>query len=136
MLLILTLCSHLTQATAKPPLVGEPRPGEPRVDVNAAHKAVGAALAGLDLTTTKAQLDASKAAAAQARANGEIPPPRQASLRSVSCRQLGAPSKAVSFDEGSTGVRAKPDGLLPTGLPMGPPGSSSLSDGQRRPVRR
>ncbi|KAI8469405.1 MAG: hypothetical protein J3K34DRAFT_513236, partial [Monoraphidium minutum] len=62
-------------------------------DVDAAKRAVGAALAGLDLQTARVNLDASKAAVTAMRANGELPQhPRKAArdLRSTSMRQLGS----------------------------------------------
>lgn len=91
---------------------GRPRRIQSNVGVDAAKQAAMSALAGLDMTTTKANLDASKAAAATARANGEVPTQtRKSSLRSVSCRQLGSSStssvsggsittnKSVAFDD-------------------------------------
>lgn len=59
-------------------------------DVDAAKKAVGAALAGLDLGTAKVNLDASKAAVDAMRASGELPVPvkKPRELRSASARQL------------------------------------------------
>lgn len=105
------------------------------------------ALAGLDMTTTKANLDASKAAAATARANGEIPThPRKSNLRSVSCRQLGssgAPSgsgttppaaKSVAFDESAnSGFKRGPGGDVPRpGVWRGPSASAAGVDAQRR----
>lgn len=87
---------------------GPPRRTYSSVDVDVAKQAAMSALAGLDMTTTKANLDASKAAAATARANGEVPAHvRKSNLRSVSCRQLGSGStsggvgKSVAFDEAS-----------------------------------
>lgn len=89
---------------------GPPRRTYSNVDVDAAKQAAMSALAGLDMNTTKANLDASKAAAATARANGEVPTHvRKSNLRSVSCRQLGTSStaapggvgKSVAFDEAS-----------------------------------
>lgn len=101
---------------------GQPRAVAGSVDVDAAKQAALSALAGLDLTTTKANLDASKAAAATARANGEVPThPRKSSLRSVSCRQLGVSStssstpttgRTVVFDD-ATKLRAGLDGTKP-----------------------
>jgi hypothetical protein len=74
------------------------------VDVDAAKQAALSALAGLDMTTTKANLDASKAAAATARANGEVPTHvRKPSMRSVSCRQLGTGSAAAPGEGGAAG---------------------------------
>lgn len=84
---------------------GPPRRTYSHVDVDAARQAAMSALAGLDMTTTKANLDASKAAAATARANGELPAHvRKSNLRSVSCRQLGTGGvgKSVAFAEDTT----------------------------------
>lgn len=102
--------------------VGHHRPLHGSVGVDAAKQAALSALAGLDLTTTKANLDASKAAAATARANGEVPiHTRKSSLRSVSCRQLGTSStnsstptagKTVAFDD-TAKVRPGFDGARP-----------------------
>eukprot|EP00775_Hariotina_reticulata_P005656 gene5656-5895_t len=96
---------------------GRPRRIQSNVGVDAAKQAAMSALAGLDMTTTKANLDASKAAAATARANGEVPTQtRKSSLRSVSCRQLGSSSassvsggsittnKSVAFDDSANGT--------------------------------
>jgi hypothetical protein len=97
-----------------------PRRNYSSVDVDAAKHAALSALAGLDMTTTRANLDASKAAAATARANGEIPTHvRKSNLRSVSCRQLGTGSSAVP---GTGGVPAT--ALLPisTGASLVPGG--------------
>jgi hypothetical protein len=87
---------------------GPPRRNYSSVDVDVAKQAAMSALAGLDMTTTKANLDASKQAAATARANGEVPAHvRKSNLRSVSCRQLGTSSttggvgKSVAFEEAS-----------------------------------
>lgn len=88
---------------------GPPRRNYSSVDVDVAKQAAMSALAGLDMSTTKANLDASKQAAATARANGEVPAHvRKSNLRSVSCRQLGTTStatggvgKSVAFDEAS-----------------------------------
>lgn len=87
---------------------GPPRRNYSSVDVDVAKQAAMSALAGLDMSTTKANLDASKQAAATARANGEVPAHvRKSNLRSVSCRQLGTSSttggvgKSVAFDEAS-----------------------------------
>lgn len=105
---------------------GPPRRTYSSVDVDTAKQAAMSALAGLDMSTTKANLDASKAAAATARANGEVPTHvRKSNLRSVSCRQLGSSGtttattttataatggvgKSVAFDE--TAKQRPPDG--------------------------
>jgi hypothetical protein len=112
-------------------------------DVDAARQAAMSALAGLDMTTTKANLDASKAAAATARANGEVPThQRKSNLRSVSCRQLGSSSaaggipvgvgKTVTFDD--TAKRpAAVDGRPAAAQWRGP---STLVDGQQRRINR
>lgn len=106
-----------------------------RADVDAAKKAVGAALAGLDMATTKANLDASKAAAATARANGEIPPhkkvvPRTSTGSSSSARP--PPSRGASFTEGSTDPRPR----LSVDLGSSSGTQGSILDPGRRSGRR
>lgn len=117
------------------------------VDVHAAKQAALSALAGLDMTTTKANLDASKAAAATARANGEIPAhPRKSNLRSASCRQLGSSStatsgtptavKSVAFDD-TAKSRPPADGARAgQGQWRGPATTFTAADGQPRRANR
>jgi hypothetical protein len=125
---------------------GPPRRTYSNVDVDAAKQAAMSALAGLDMTTTKANLDASKAAAATARANGEVPTHvRKSNLRSVSCRQLGTTSssaaapggvgKSVAFDEASKQRPA--DGAARTVQWRAGTTSMQAADGSvpRRPTR-
>lgn len=116
------------------------RIGQSGVDADVAKQAAMSALAGLDLTTTKANLDASKAAAATARANGDAPTHvRKSNLRSVSCRQLGSSSnsssvsttsKVVGFDDASKN-RPGADGKPAPGQWRG-----GVSDGQSRRLNR
>eukprot|EP00879_Flechtneria_rotunda_P009135 GHRR01009564.1.p1 GENE.GHRR01009564.1~~GHRR01009564.1.p1 ORF type:complete len:808 (+),score=362.19 GHRR01009564.1:218-2641(+) len=125
-----------------------PRRNYSSVDVDTAKQAAMSALAGLDMTTTKANLDASKAAAATARANGEAPAhTRKSNLRSVSCRQLGTGStsttssiagssstppagKSVAFDEAAK-VRAAGDAAR-----VGQFRTAGMADGQQRKTTR
>ncbi|KAI8464240.1 MAG: hypothetical protein J3K34DRAFT_492458 [Monoraphidium minutum] len=78
---------RVTFGDAPPGAPGAP-PGP--LGVDAAKRAVGAALAGLDLQTARVNLDASKAAVNAMRASGELPvhPPRKPAARSASARQL------------------------------------------------
>jgi hypothetical protein len=104
-----------------------------RADVDAAKKAVGAALAGLDMFTTKANLDASKAAAATARANGEIPPHKKVTPRTSSGSSARPPpSRGSSFTEGSTDSRPR----LSVDLGTTTGSTASILDPGRRSGRR